>query len=186
MSRRQQGFNVVEIMIAVLILSVLLGIGAPYLRDFVWNARITARTNDIMSDLGIARAEAVKNQRPSYLCPSALDNDHCDGANWKGRRIVIVDLNNNGTCDGPPTDLTIKYTDPPVTDTIGNITLTGGDATYGVVFRPTGAVQAGLSPTFKVCDTRNGPNGVASSPFLHRQITVAPGGRANITNINCQ
>jgi prepilin-type N-terminal cleavage/methylation domain-containing protein len=186
MSRRQQGFNVVEIMIAVLILSVLLGIGAPYLRDFLWNARITARTNDIMSDLAIARSEAVKNQRPSYLCPSALMNDHCDGADWRGRRTVIVDLNNDGTCNGPPNDITVKYSDPPITDAIGTITLAGGDATYGVVFRPTGAVQAGATPIFRICDTRNGPNGVGASPFLHRQITVAPSGRANITYINCQ
>ena len=186
MSRWQQGFNLVEIMIAVLILSVLLTMGAPYLRDFLWNARITSRTNDLMSDLGIARAEAVKNQRPSFLCPSAANNDHCDGTDWRGRRIVIVDLNNNGTCDGPPTDITVKYSDPPVTDSVGTMPVTGMDPSYGVVFRPTGAVQAGAAPTIKICDTRNGPNGINNTPFLHRLITVAPGGRANITYINCQ
>jgi type IV fimbrial biogenesis protein FimT len=189
MSRTQQGFNVVEIMIAVLILSVLLGIGAPYLKNFIWSARITARTNDLMSDLAIARAEAVKAQRPAFLCPSATSNDHCQGADWNGRRVIIVDNNNNLDCDNPPIDTTIKYTDAPITDTgTASITLTGFPlaADKGVVFRPTGAVHLGATPVLKICDTRPGPNGIGNSPFLHRLITIAPSGRANLTYINCQ
>ncbi len=188
MSRMQQGFNVVEIMIAVLILSVLLGIGAPYLRDFIWNARITSRTNDLMSDLATARAEAVKAQRPAFLCPSAAMDDHCDGTNWRGRRIIIVDNNNNLDCDGPGTDTTIRYTDAPITDAAASITVAGFSLApvYGVVFRPTGAVLGGVTPTIDICDTRPGPNGAASSPFLHRRITISPSGRANITYKNCQ
>jgi prepilin-type N-terminal cleavage/methylation domain-containing protein len=185
MRKRSAGFNLVEIMIAMAIVAVMMALAAPDLRDFMRNARISALTNDLMADLQMARTEAVKANRRAWFCVSdAASEGHCMGGGWTDKyRAIIVDLNDNNDCDVG--DLTVRH---KIADSsAGSPTATlSGNSTFGVTFLPSGVLAGGAQRTFRICDTRNGPNGVAAAPFLHRQITIAPSGRAQVDQINCQ
>jgi type IV fimbrial biogenesis protein FimT len=186
MRKRSAGFNLVEIMIALAIVAVMMALAAPDLRDFMRNARISALTNDMMADLQMARTEAVKANRRAWFCVSdASSQGICMGGGWTDKyRDVIVDLNNDNISNAG--DLTVRHKIADSSAGSPTATLTGGNATYGVTFLPSGVLSGGGQMTFKICDTRNGPNGVAVAPFLHRQITIAPSGRAQVDQINCQ
>ena len=185
MRTRNTGFNLVEIMISLAIVAVMMALAAPNLRDFIRNQRITALANDLMADLQLARTEAVKSSRNAWFCPSdnAASIGHCNGGSWTTQyRAIIVDANDSGTCDVG--DVVVRHKQSEATTGSPTITLAGGNATMGVTFKPSGTVANAMS--FNVCDSRNGPNGVASAPFLHRQISIAPSGRAQVVQINCQ
>lgn len=186
MRTRNAGFNLVEIMISLAIVAVMMALAAPNLRDFMRNARITALTNDLMADLQLARTEAVKNSRRTWFCPSAAGSEgHCMGGNWTTQyRTIIVDSNENNDCDAG--DLTVKHKISEAATGTPTIALVGGHTTFGVAFLPSGILSGGAANVFNICDTRNGPNGAANAPFLHRSVSIAPSGRAQVIPINCQ
>ena len=60
MTYRHGGFTIVELMITIVLIAILTTIAAPSLRDLVMNGRMTSLANDFMTDLSVARSEAVK------------------------------------------------------------------------------------------------------------------------------
>jgi type IV fimbrial biogenesis protein FimT len=187
MPTRNSGFNLVEIMISLAIIGVMMALAAPNLRDFMRNARITSLTNDLMADLQLARTEAVKNSRRTWFCPSDSEATlgHCNGGVWTTQyRAIIVDSNESNSCDAG--DVVVRHKKSEATTGSPTVALVNGDATFGVTFLPSGILPGSATMQFNVCDSRNGPNGVSSAPFLHRRVSIAPSGRANVVQINCQ
>jgi len=186
MRKRSACFNLVEIMIAMAIVAVMMALAAPNLRDFMRNARISALTNDLMADLQMARTEAVKAKRRAWFCVSDTGSEGvCLGGGWTDKyRAVIVDLNDDNISNVG--DFTARHKIADSSAGSPTVTLSGTATAYGVTFLPSGVLGGGVQRTFRICDTRNGPNGVGASPFLHRQITIAPSGRAQVDQINCQ
>ena len=92
MKAHSSGFSLLELMITIAILAILIGVGVPNFRDFVRNSRISAASNDIVTDFNLARSEAVKRHVPVTLCKSsngtACDTSDADPFN---RWIVFVD-----------------------------------------------------------------------------------------------
>jgi prepilin-type N-terminal cleavage/methylation domain-containing protein len=86
----QRGFNIIELMLALTVAGILLGVGVPALRDFSLRQRMTTSAQDLRTDLLIAR-------------PSD-DGASCTGAtDWARGRIVFSDPNGNGTVDAGDT-----------------------------------------------------------------------------------
>lgn len=54
------GFTLIELMVAIAILGIALGIALPSYRDFVAASRVRTTTFDLMAMLTLARSEAIK------------------------------------------------------------------------------------------------------------------------------
>jgi type IV fimbrial biogenesis protein FimT len=102
---RDTGFTLVELLITIVVVSILLAMGAPALKDFIKSNRVTAQTNDLVSAIQLARAEALKRGTNAVVC-SSKDGKSCAGeGDWQSGWIVFSDLNRDNKPDiGSGTD----------------------------------------------------------------------------------
>ncbi len=105
----QSGLTMIELLLAVTILGVILGIGVPTMREFVTLVRVTGNTRDLVSSLKFAQSEAVKQSSTVSICvASDTVADTCDTdatAPWDQGWIVF---NGAPSADGvidDPTDI---------------------------------------------------------------------------------
>lgn len=187
MTSRHAGFTVIELLIAVALLAILMGIAAPSLRDLTMNARVTSQANDLMTDLAIARNEAVKRGARAAVCASS-SGTACTNSAWNQGWIVFVDPDGDGTV-AVAADV-IKAV--PALDG-ANTLVSAGHANNGaggpmVSYRPSGVVTPGGAGTvtFDLCDSRTTANvGAAAAANKGRRITVSGTGRAFAQRRTC-
>jgi type IV fimbrial biogenesis protein FimT len=84
LTRRPTGFTLVEILLAILVLSIMLALAVPSFRVFLQNAEIRNAADSVMNGLQIARSEAVRRNR---VVEFALT----DGANWAITQVAPFD-----------------------------------------------------------------------------------------------
>ncbi len=127
-----RGFTLVELVITMTLASILVGMGVPALRSLMernWRASLT---NHLVSDLMLARSEAVKRGGYVTLCHSS-DESACNGT-WADGWILFVDSDGDQTLDSGE-ELLRRY--QPDT---GPYTIVS--ATDAITFHPTGMLQA--------------------------------------------
>ena len=103
---RQLGFTIIELMVAIAVLGVLMGIGVPGMQSFLQNSRLISQINLLSTSLAIARSEAIKRNDRVLICVST-NGTACEatgsGTTWDDGWLVFVDRNNNSVVDlGPP------------------------------------------------------------------------------------
>jgi prepilin-type N-terminal cleavage/methylation domain-containing protein len=200
---RHAGFTVLELMITVALIAVLSVIAAPSLRDLIKNGRMTSQANDLMTDLAIARGEAVKRGVRTAICTSS-NGTACTATPWNQGWIIFADHGPEkggtfGVVDSgipaPDTDTVLKRApaidganeNPPNTITTINASVNAG-ATY-VGFRPSGVVTpggAGAEIDFLLCDSRTTALvGAGPATDKGRHIRVAGTGRAYSVRCTC-
>lgn len=87
-----RGFTLLELMAAIAVLGILLGIGVPAFREMVTANRVTAVANQMVTAFTVARSEARKRGIPVTLCAANADLDDCeDTAEWTNGWIVFTD-----------------------------------------------------------------------------------------------
>ena len=88
-----RGFNLIEMMVAVAVLSILVTIAAPSMIDLIRDSRLAAQSDMLVSALNTARLEAVKQRTNFSVC--AAENptvaSACSGAvaGWSRGWVVI-------------------------------------------------------------------------------------------------
>lgn len=182
MKANSAGFTLLEMMLVVTLLAVILGVGLPNFREFIRNSRMTAATNDIVTDFNLARSESVKRRVPVTLCKSQ-NGTSCDADATAPFRswIVFVDdadaavvngNDGNGVVDANEVVLRQRT----IADTI--TVYTNANARLAI-FQPTGfprVTAGGHVSDFRLCDDRKNAISVGGSSAA-RAIRILPTGR---------
>lgn len=94
--RRGSGFSLVELVVTLTVAGILLASAAPSIVDLVHDNRINTQINLLLTDVHLARIEAIKRNRDVVLCRSS-DGRYCDRSgdarsDWSAGRIVYVNI----------------------------------------------------------------------------------------------
>lgn len=83
-----RGFTLIELMVAIVVLAVMLGIGVPSFRDAAVGSRVSSYANDLVASVQLARSEAIKRNAAVTLCASS-DGENCeDEGGWEVGWII--------------------------------------------------------------------------------------------------
>ncbi len=108
---RARGFNMVELLVAMGIATILTAVGVPSFRYVTVSNRMSSEVNLLLGDLQFARGEAIKRGLPVTACIST-DGASCagTGTSWSNGWIVFADANGNGTVDAGEPVLRLQKT----------------------------------------------------------------------------
>lgn len=102
---KHQGFTLIELMMAVIIVGVLVAVAVPSFDNTMKKNRVETQLREFASHLKLARSESVSVQRPITICH--LDSAFtCDGQ-WSTGWTVFFDDDRDGILETPATD-TVK------------------------------------------------------------------------------
>ena len=166
-SVRAQGFTLLELMVALVVVSILLTIGLPSFSASVrQNCTITA-ANTLLTVLTAARSEALKRDRNVGVCPST-NGTSCGGtgATWAGGYLMYADGDGDGTFDAGETVLRVERPLSKCTTITGNSPFTSG-VTYSGLGKPRGS-----GGSFLIEST--------DSTRYKRSVVVSPTGRPRV------
>ncbi len=169
------GFTLIELMLALTILAILLGVAGPSFLEAQRNVVISGQANDLHADLALARSEAVKRNQAVMLCASS-NQTTCGGLTWAQGWMVFADANGNGAWDAAEVPLKSRGPLGGATTLVSAGHLVAGGVAY-VPYVPSGiSTLTGVS--FVLCDTRTTPNG-------GRNISINRTGRPSVVRVTC-
>jgi type IV fimbrial biogenesis protein FimT len=90
--RPSKGFTLVELMVALVVLAVLVGLAVPGFSNLVISSRADSERSVLISAVSLARNEAVRRGVTVNLSPTA-------GSNWSTGWRIWADTNANSTYD---------------------------------------------------------------------------------------
>lgn len=105
------GFSIVELLVALAIVSIALASGVPLFQKIIQAQRLSTVSNALFMAVNLARSEAIHRGRRVDLIP--LDN-----MEWKHGWVVFIDENNNQRPDSHETILhthAVKMADLQIT-----------------------------------------------------------------------
>ena len=92
--KRNAGFTLTELLITITVLTLVMAIGVPSMRDFIKNDRLVTQINPLVGHLAYARSEAVLRHQPVVVCASS-NQTSCSTTDWASGWIIFVDADNN-------------------------------------------------------------------------------------------
>jgi type IV fimbrial biogenesis protein FimT len=91
MKRKQTAFTIIELMVALVVVGILLGLAVPTFREFTRNNRVTAIHNDLTTAFTLARSEALKRSMPVSICASTNGTSCATSDDWNAGWIIFTD-----------------------------------------------------------------------------------------------
>jgi type IV fimbrial biogenesis protein FimT len=116
-----RGFTLLEMLVAMVIAAVLVGVAVPSLASAINSIKLTSASNSFLGFLHLARSEAIKRNSRVALCKSS-DSLTCTAAGgWAQGLIVFHDRNNNGLLDAGETVIQRSQAFPSTLRMMGNL-----------------------------------------------------------------
>lgn len=106
-TKKQRGFNLVELMIALAVMAIMSTFAAPALRSFIQNNKAVAQTNQLVTALNYSRSESVKRRMPVVVCAFNTAQSSCSTSSvpWnKNGWLVFADRDSDGAYDADDGD----------------------------------------------------------------------------------
>lgn len=136
-TRRQRGVTAVELLIGLSIVAILASVAAPAVTPLIAAARVNGASSDFGTDLGFARAEAIRRGVAISVCARATDTT-C-GQDWSNGWLMFVDGTTPGVIDAPADVFRARGPLP------APVSLAERNSVTTVRFRPTGTIGAPLA-----------------------------------------
>lgn len=161
----QRGFTLVELLVAIAILSILVAIGVPTFNQVTLTSKLRSYSNEIVASSTLARSEAIKRNAIVTMCVSS-DGVNCAADGWEEGWIIFQDTDTDGVVDSSETLIHRQ----PATDTGFQIVA----AVDTLNFQPSGV--GATTTSLKVCRSSPSVGGV------ERLVTISATGRTTVTN----
>lgn len=151
--RKTKGFTLLELLAGLTVASILLAIGIPSFNVAIQNNRMNAKINDMITEINLARSEAVKRGNIVIICPSNDAGTSCnDTTSWTGGWLTYSDINANSSFDAD-TDIVLRKHSK--LKGFKSISSNGGKTQLR--FTPDGFAP-GMLTTITFCDSRGSAN----------------------------
>lgn len=147
--KSKNGFTLIEMMVTIAIVGIFASIALPSFSSLIKSNRISTGTNELVSNLLLAKSEALKRSQTVSLCPSS-DQTSCNGLDeYATGWIVFLDCDGNNATDDTVDDCVEEII--KVQDGIDSVFMTNPTVTKRVGFNYTGR-PTGVS-TFSIGST---------------------------------
>jgi type IV fimbrial biogenesis protein FimT len=164
--RRQTGFSLLELMVAMLLVSIIAAVGAPSISNFTKNSALRGAATELQGIMQLARTEAIKRNQVVNL-------QRVGGATGDWGKTILL-------CEA------VSNTDVCVADPIAKYDLSGldvdikSDADTLVSFNANGRLDQSGDPEVLItfCDNRV-VNPPASTTFI--KLAIAVTGRPTVS-----
>ena len=164
---KNAGFTLMELMIAIALGVILLGIGIPSLSNLLGSNNLATQEKSLLNHLNYARQQAISNQQTVTLCLTTTNgtDEECvtGGAT---RLLVFIDSDRDQKLNGSETTLTASPEFP------AQLTISADTHSADLKslrFLPDGTLASVNKVTFSLCVS--GEKGI--------EIDVMPAGRAH-------
>ena len=117
--RKVQGFSLLELLVTIAVLTVVVGIALPNMREFVVGNRLSSDVNSFIGLINYARSEAIARNQDVMVCPKAAGAQTCASTtSWNTHDIqAFVDEDGSGQRNGAEEPLkTLAAVDPSNTN----------------------------------------------------------------------
>ncbi|MFZ6721368.1 GspH/FimT family pseudopilin [Undibacterium sp. Ji49W] len=159
---KTRGFSLIELLIAMVILSILTAIAYPSFQRIIMRTKLNADSTLFSQDLAFMKGKAkTRTGSTITMCPSS-DGATCTGGSWSAGRIIFFDENADGiVTTGKDEILEIRA----ASGGTSAITLTGFNTGANIQFKSTG--EARYSGVVKLCDSKlSGAFGISQSVLV--------------------
>lgn len=166
------GFTLIELMVVLAVMTILLTQAIPAMTGVMASGKLATLSNSFLSNLYLARSEAIKRNARVVLCKSATGLTCAAEGGWEQGWIVFPDVNNNAALDSGEAIILREQALPSSLRLTGNAPVEDyvSYSHVGATKWTSGAFQAG---TFTLCN-QSLSNGKA------RHIIISSTGRPRI------
>lgn len=167
----QQGFTMLELLIAIAILGILAAVSLPSFMDTLGRWSANSATRSLASSLNLARSESIKQGLDVSICPTNTGTD-CVANAWNGGWIIFVDA--NGDADGAAGSIDAGDTIIRVYEPLSNMSVTTTPANTNLLeYDRKGFGANAAAVTMLICPMDGNDDNA-------RQLIISLSGRARI------
>jgi len=142
------GYSMIEMVVALAIITILLALAAPSFSAISSNAQLRGYTNQLIDQLQYARSEAVKRSQRVEMCKSENGFDCSHAGEWHQGYLIFADKNQDRQHEASEPILYIQHT----LTSLQSLSYSAFPSPNYVIYYPTGLSMG--NGTFTLCDRR--------------------------------